>query len=146
MSRRQASHSTSSRTSRPSARLHRSSADSSCFSDEPTKYFNWEPADVARLVDVIYRNTSYQRALLPGRLTSDQEKGLKTNKDVLFRQVYKEVFPGDNSPNPTRIKVKLRWLVQKYNALKKSLSQTGSGLLFHEMGPDHSVSLLLSRE
>jgi len=144
--RRPASHRTLSRTHPSPTRLDSPSADSSRSTDEPTKYFSWEPEDVARLVDVICKNTSYQRALLPGRLTASQEKGLKTNKDVLFRQVYKEVFPGDPSPNPTRIKVKLRWLLQKYNTLKKSLSQTGSGLLFREMGPDHSVSVLLSRE
>ena len=108
---------------------------------ETSKYFTWTDEDTVRLVDVIHKNEHYQRVLLPGRLTSDQEKGLKTNKDVVCRQVFNEVFPNDNSANGSgRIKSKIRWLTLHYNGIIKKFGHTGSGLLLREMEQDHSVS------
>ncbi|KAJ1588357.1 hypothetical protein NDA12_006604 [Ustilago hordei] len=60
-------------------------------------YFNWSPSNINNLVDIIYNNDHYQRVLLPGRLTAEQEKGLKTNKDVICRQIWQELFPDEST-------------------------------------------------
>ncbi|SPC62964.1 uncharacterized protein UHOD_11853 [Ustilago sp. UG-2017b] len=55
-------------------------------------YFNWSPSNINCLIDIIYNNDQYQHVLLPRCLTAEQEKGLKTNKDVICGQIWQELF------------------------------------------------------
>lgn len=105
-------------------------------------YFTWTPNDISRLVDIIYNDNQYQRVLLPGRLTAEQEKGLKTNKEVICGQIWQQVFPEQSSVGGAgRVKSKIRWLGTQYNNIKKSFSQTGAGILLRDMDRDHSVCI-----
>ncbi|SAM85844.1 uncharacterized protein UBRO_20173 [Ustilago bromivora] len=86
------------------------------------------------LVDLDY----YQRLLLKGCLTKEQEKGLKTSKETLYKQIFEEIFHNSNITNGgSHVKTKLHWLESQYIAIKKTFSQTGSGLLLHNLSPDH---------
>ncbi|SAM81637.1 uncharacterized protein UBRO_20611 [Ustilago bromivora] len=60
-------------------------------------YFNWLPSNINHLVDIIYNNDQYQHVLLPRHLTAEQEKGLKTNKDVICSQIWQELFPDEST-------------------------------------------------
>ncbi|SPC60867.1 uncharacterized protein UHOD_11173 [Ustilago sp. UG-2017b] len=103
-------------------------------------YFNWSPSDINCLVDIIYNNDQYQCVLLPGCLTAEQEKGLKTNKGVICGQIWQELFP-DNSTvgGAGQVKIKIHWLTEQYNNIKKTISQqTGAGVLLQDM--DHNSS------
>ncbi|SAM83272.1 uncharacterized protein UBRO_21007 [Ustilago bromivora] len=81
-------------------------------------YFNCMPSDINCLIDIIYNNDQYQHVLLPGRLTVEQEKGLKTNKDVICSQIWQELFPDES--------------------IKTISQQTGAGVLLQDM--DHNSS------
>jgi len=97
---------------------------------------------MARLVDIIASNELYHWTLLPGRLSAEEEKGMKTSKETIVGLVFKDLFPKDTNAKGggCKIKTKLQTLLAKYNELKKSIGQTGSGILLHNMTPDHSVS------
>ncbi|KAJ1596149.1 hypothetical protein NDA11_006760 [Ustilago hordei] len=92
-------HQTSTQPTRISAtHRHQASTRGSRFNKtDHIAYFNWSPSDINNLVDIIYNNDHYQRVLLPGRLTAEQEKGLKTNKDVICRQIWQELFPDEST-------------------------------------------------
>ncbi|SAM73161.1 uncharacterized protein UBRO_20315 [Ustilago bromivora] len=81
-------------------------------------YFNWSPSDINRLIGIIYNNDQYQHVLLPRPLTVEQEKGLKTNKDVICGQIWQELFPDEST--------------------KTISQQTGAGVLLQDM--DHNSS------
>ncbi|SYW83696.1 uncharacterized protein UHO2_06892 [Ustilago hordei] len=103
-------------------------------------YFNWSPSDINNLIDIIYNNDHYQRVLLPGCLTAEQEKGLKTNKDVICGQIWQELFPDKSTVGGAgQVKTKIRWLTEQYNNIKKTISQqTSAGVLLQDM--DHNSS------
>ncbi|KAJ1041144.1 hypothetical protein NDA10_002770 [Ustilago hordei] len=103
-------------------------------------YFNWSPSDINNLVDIIYNNDHYQRVLLPGCLTAEQEKGLKTNKDVICGQIWQELFPDESTVGGAgQVKTKICWLTEQYNNIKKTiLQQTSAGVLLQDM--DHNSS------
>lgn len=108
-----------------------------------SKYFTWSLEDTLRLVNVIYKNEQYQRALLPRHSASVQEKGLKITKEVLLGRIYDQVFPHEKYPNGfSRIKCKIRWLISHYNDRIEMFQQTSAGLLLCEMDRDHPVSPL----
>ena len=90
---------TSTQPTRISAtRRHQASTRGSRFNKtDHIAYFNWSPSDINNLVDIIYNNDHYQHVLLPGHLTAEQEKGLKTNKDVICRQIWQELFPDEST-------------------------------------------------
>ncbi|KAJ1028939.1 hypothetical protein NDA18_002958 [Ustilago nuda] len=123
------------------ARRHQASTCSSRFNKtDRIAYFNWSPSDINNLIDIIYNNDHYQRVLLPGCLTAEQEKGLKTNKDVICRQIWQELFPEESTVGGSgRVKTKIRWLTEQYNNIKKTISQqTSAGVLLQDM--DHNSS------
>ncbi|SPC62078.1 uncharacterized protein UHOD_12160 [Ustilago sp. UG-2017b] len=102
------------------------------------KYFVWDNNKVLRLVTILFDSDYYQRLLLKGRLTKEQEKGLKTSKETLYKQIYDKIFPNSNITNGgSHVKTKLCWLESQYIAIKKTFSQTGSGLLLRNLSPDH---------
>ncbi|KAJ1035454.1 hypothetical protein NDA13_000867 [Ustilago tritici] len=103
------------------------------------KYFVWDNNKVLQLVTILFDSDYYQRLLLKGCLTKEQEKGLKTSKEMLYKQNFEEIFPNSNITNGgSCVKTKLCWLESQYIAIKKTFSQTGSGLLLHNLSPDHS--------
>ncbi|SOV06391.1 uncharacterized protein UDID_17450 [Ustilago sp. UG-2017a] len=68
------------------ARSHQASTRGSSFNKtDCIAYFNWSPSYINHLIDIIYNSDQYQHVLLPGHLTAEQEKGLKTNKDIICR-------------------------------------------------------------
>ncbi|SAM83523.1 uncharacterized protein UBRO_20772 [Ustilago bromivora] len=103
-------------------------------------YFNWLPSDIKHLIDIIYNNDQYQLVLLPGRLTAEQEKGLKMNKDVICGQIWQELFPDESTVGGAgQVKTKIHWLTEQYNNIKETiLQQTGAGVLLQDM--DHNSS------
>ncbi|SAM76003.1 uncharacterized protein UBRO_21056 [Ustilago bromivora] len=105
-------------------------------------YFNWLPSGINRLVDIIYNNDQYQHVLLPRCLTAGQEKGLKTNKDVICGQIWQELFPDESTVGGAgRVKTKICWLTEQYNNIKKTiLQQTSAGVLLQDMDHNSSVS------
>ncbi|SYW78809.1 uncharacterized protein UHO2_02821 [Ustilago hordei] len=133
---------TSTQPTRISAtRRHQASTRGSRFNKtDHIAYFNWSPSDINNLVDIIYNNDHYQHVLLPGHLTAEQEKGLKTNKDVICRQIWQELFPDESTVGGAgRVKTKICWLTEQYNNIKKAiLQQTGAGVLLQDM--DHNSS------
>ncbi|KAJ1584365.1 hypothetical protein NDA14_004081 [Ustilago hordei] len=135
---------TSTRPTRISAtRRHQASTHGSRFNKtDHIAYFNWSPSNINNLVDIIYNNDHYQCVLLPGHLTVEQEKGLKTNKDVICGQIWQELFPDESTVGGAgRVKTKIRWLTEQYNNIKKTISQqTGAGVLLQDMDHNSSVS------
>ncbi|SOV02884.1 uncharacterized protein UDID_18059 [Ustilago sp. UG-2017a] len=105
-------------------------------------YFNWSPSDINHLIDIIYNNDQYQCVLLPGCLTAEQKKGLKTNKDVICGQIWQELFPDKSTVGGAgRVKTKIHWLTEQYNNIKKTISQqTSAGVLLQDMDHNSSVS------
>ncbi|KAJ1030895.1 hypothetical protein NDA18_002124 [Ustilago nuda] len=128
-------------SSTPSARRHQASTRGSRFNKtDHIAYFNWSPSDINNLIDIIYNNDHYQCVLLPGHLTAEQEKGLKTNKDVICGQIWQELFPDKSTVGGAgQVKTKIHWLTEQYNNIKKTISQqTGAGVLLQDM--DHNSS------
>ncbi|KAJ1589798.1 hypothetical protein NDA12_001021 [Ustilago hordei] len=75
------------------AHSHQASTCGSSFNKtDHIAYFNWSPSNINHLIDIIYNNDQYQHVLLPGCLTAEQEKGLKTNKDIICRQIWQELL------------------------------------------------------
>ncbi|SPC61027.1 uncharacterized protein UHOD_11217 [Ustilago sp. UG-2017b] len=112
------------------ARSHQASTRGSSFNKtDHIAYFNWLPSDINHLIDIIYNSDQYQCVLLPGRLTAEQEKGLKTNKDVICGQIWQELFPDESTVGGAgHVKTKIRWLTEQYDNIKKTISQqTGAG-------------------
>ncbi|SAM64313.1 uncharacterized protein UBRO_20435 [Ustilago bromivora] len=103
-------------------------------------YFNWSPSNINHLFDIIYNNDQYQHVLLPRRLTAEQEKGLKTNKDIICGQIWQEMFPDESTVGGAgRVKTNIHWLTEQYNNIKKTiLQQTSAGVLLQDM--DHNSS------
>ncbi|CCF50005.1 hypothetical protein NDA11_002335 [Ustilago hordei] len=127
------------------AHSHQASTCGSSFNKtDHIAYFNWLPSDINHLVDIIYNNDQYQCVLLPGHLTAEQEKGLKTNKDIICRQIWQELFPDESTVGgAVQVKTKICWLTEQYNNIKKTiLQQTGAGVLLQDM--DHNSSLFFS--
>ncbi|KAJ1033343.1 hypothetical protein NDA13_001335 [Ustilago tritici] len=109
------------------------------------KYFVWDNDKVLQLVTILFDSDYYQRLLLKGCLTKEQEKGLKTSKEMLYKQNFEEIFPNSNITNGgSCVKTKLHWLENQYITIKKTFSQTGSGLLLCDLSPDHLVCIVLS--
>ncbi|SAM84817.1 uncharacterized protein UBRO_20854 [Ustilago bromivora] len=81
------------------------------------KYFVWDNDKVLQLDTILFDSNYYQRSLLKGHLAKEQEKGLKTSKEMLYKQIFEETFPNSNITN--------------------SGSHTGSGLLLCDLSPDH---------
>jgi hypothetical protein len=109
------------------------------------KNHNWTAAETEQLVDILYKNVKYQIALLPGRITREQERGQKISKTTLFRQMSREIF-GENEPGHVmRIKSKIVTLSRIYNTEKKKLGETGSGLLWKDVQVGTEVRLSLCR-
>ncbi|KAJ1575534.1 hypothetical protein NDA15_005381 [Ustilago hordei] len=135
-------HQTSTQPTRISAtHRHQASTRGSRFNKtDCIAYFNWLPSDINNLVDIIYNNDHYQHVLLPGHLTAEQEKGLKTNKDVICGQIWQELFPDESTVGGAgQVKTKICWLTEQYNNIKKTISQqTGAGVLLQDM--DHNSS------
>ncbi|UTT91323.1 hypothetical protein NDA17_000360 [Ustilago hordei] len=69
-----------------------------------------------------------------------QEKGLKTNKDVICGQIWQELFPDESTVGGAgQVKTKIHWLTEQYNNIKKTISQqTSAGVLLQDM--DHNSS------
>ncbi|SAM82682.1 uncharacterized protein UBRO_20695 [Ustilago bromivora] len=138
--------STTSNHPRPAARASRTRNQDM----DSRKYFVWSNDEVLQLVTICFDSDYYQKLLLKGNLTKEQEKGLKTSKEMLYKQIYDEIFPNSNITNGgSHVKTKLCWLESQYIAIKNTFSQTGSGLLLCDLSPDHSVcsslcSMLLS--
>ncbi|SYW74714.1 uncharacterized protein UHO2_01580 [Ustilago hordei] len=120
---------------------HQASTRGSSFNNtDHIAYFNWSPSDINHLVDIIYNNDQYQHVLLPGHLTVEQEKGLKTNKDVICGQIWQDLFPDKSTVGGAgQVKTKICWLTEQYNNIKKTISQqTSAGVLLQDM--DHNSS------
>ena len=80
------------------AHSHQASTHGSSFNNtDCIAYFNWLPSDITCLVDIIYNIDQYKHVLLPGHLTVEQEKGLKTNKDIICGQIWQELFPDEST-------------------------------------------------
>ncbi|SAM82174.1 uncharacterized protein UBRO_20639 [Ustilago bromivora] len=115
---KQPSTSTTSNHARPAARASRSQNQDT----DSGKYFVWD---------------NNKRSLLKGCLTKEQEKGLKTSKETLYKQIYDEIFPNSNITNSgSCVKTKLCWLESQYITIKKTFLQTGSGLLLCDHSSD----------
>ncbi|SPC63215.1 uncharacterized protein UHOD_12071 [Ustilago sp. UG-2017b] len=126
--------STTSNCARPAARASRPRNQDT----DSGKYFVWSNDKALRLVTILFDSNYYQKLLLKGCLTTEQEKGLKTSKEMLYKQIYDKIFPNSNITNSgSRVKTKLCWLESQYIAIKKTFSQTGSGLLLCDLSPDH---------
>ncbi|SAM77670.1 uncharacterized protein UBRO_20544 [Ustilago bromivora] len=90
-------------------------------------YFNCMPSDINCLIDIIYNNDQYQCVLLPRHLTAEQEKGLKTNKDIICSQIWQELFPDESTVGGAdQVKTRIHWLTEQYNNIKKTISQQTS--------------------
>ncbi|KAJ1032057.1 hypothetical protein NDA13_002432 [Ustilago tritici] len=127
--------STTSNCARPATRASRTQNQDT----DSGKYFVWDNDKVLQLVTILFDSNYYQRLLLKGRLTKEQEKGLKTSKETLYKQIFEEIFPNSNITNGgSCVKTKLCWLESQYIAIKKTFLQTGSGLLLRDLSPDHS--------
>lgn len=128
--------STTSNCARPATRASRTRNQDTGSS----KYFVWSNDKVLRLVTILFDSNYYQKLLLKGWLTKEQEKGLKTSKEMLYKQIYDKIFPNSNITNgSSHVKTKLCWLESQYIAIKNTFSQTGSGLLLRNLSPDHLV-------
>ncbi|SAM76558.1 uncharacterized protein UBRO_20524 [Ustilago bromivora] len=126
--------STTSNHGRPAARASRTQNQDT----ESGKYFVWSNDEVLWLVTILFDSNYYQKSLLKGCLTKEQEKGLKMSKETLYKQIYDEIFPNSNITNGgSHVKTKLHWLESQYITIKNTFSQTGSGLLLHNLSPDH---------
>ncbi|SPC61910.1 uncharacterized protein UHOD_11912 [Ustilago sp. UG-2017b] len=126
--------STTSNHARPAARASRSQNQDT----DSRKYFVWDNDKVLRLVTILFDSNYYQRLLLKGHLTKEKEKGLKVSKETLYKQIFDEIFPNSNITNGGHhVQTKLCWLESQYIAMKKTFAQTGSGLLLHDLSPDH---------
>ncbi|SAM82690.1 uncharacterized protein UBRO_20694 [Ustilago bromivora] len=80
------------------AHSHQASTRGSSFDNtDCIAYFKWLPSDINHLVDIIYNNDQYQHVLLPRCLTAEQEKGLKTNKDIICSQIWQELFTDEST-------------------------------------------------
>ncbi len=101
--------------------------------------FVWPPEDVVRLVSFIYNNESFQRAILPSRITGAEEPVNKLRKGAIYRELFTLVFPSATPIDPDRIKSKVRWLQGIYNKEKAKLSLTGAGFL-EGLDPSDPVS------
>ncbi|SOV05434.1 uncharacterized protein UDID_18427 [Ustilago sp. UG-2017a] len=102
------------------------------------KYFVWSNDKVLQLVTILFDSDYYQKLLLKGCLPKEQEKGLKTSKEMLYKQIYDEIFPNSNITNGgSHVKAKLHWLESQYITIKNTFSQTGSGFLLCNLSPDH---------
>ncbi|KAJ1039485.1 hypothetical protein NDA10_004824 [Ustilago hordei] len=102
------------------------------------KYFVWSNDEVLQLVTILFESDYYQRLLLKGHLTKEQEKGLKMSKETLYKQIFEEIFPNSNITNGGgHVKAKLCWLESQYITIKNTFSQTGSGLLLCDLSFDH---------
>ncbi|KAJ1026043.1 hypothetical protein NDA18_003703 [Ustilago nuda] len=75
------------------------------------------------------------------RHQAKQEKGLKTNKDVICGQIWQELFPDEFTVGGSgQVKTKIHWLTEQCNNIKKTISQqTGTGVLLQDM--DHNSLL-----
>jgi hypothetical protein len=93
----------------------------------------WSAVETAHLVDLLHKNTKYQIALLPGRVTRDQEKGQKVSKSSLFRHLCKEIFGQAGPGSEQRIKSRIKTLSKLYADEKKKLGETGAGLLWKDV-------------
>ncbi|KAJ1028059.1 hypothetical protein NDA13_003509 [Ustilago tritici] len=123
-----------SKCARPAARASRSQNQDT----DSGKYFVWDNNKVLQLVTILFDSNYYQRLLLKGHLTKEQEKGLKMSKEMLYKQIFDEIFPNSNITNGgSCVKTKLCWLESQYIAIKKTFSQTGSGLLLCNLSPDY---------
>ncbi|SAM70621.1 uncharacterized protein UBRO_20473 [Ustilago bromivora] len=123
------------------AHSHQASTCGSSFDNtDCIAYFKWLPSDINHLVDIIYNNDQYQHVLLPRCLTAEQEKGLKTNKDIICGQIWQELFPDESTVGGAgQVKTKICWLTEQYNNIKKTiLQQTSAGVLLQDM--DHNSS------
>ncbi|SAM74920.1 uncharacterized protein UBRO_20502 [Ustilago bromivora] len=126
--------STTSNHARPAARASRTQNQDT----DSGKYFVWSNNKVLQLVTILFDSDYYQKSLLKGCLTKEQEKGLKMSKETLYKQIYDEIFPNSNITNSgSHVKTKLCWLESQYITIKNTFSQTGSGLLLCDLSPDH---------
>ncbi|SAM73032.1 uncharacterized protein UBRO_20316 [Ustilago bromivora] len=83
------------------------------------KYFVWSNNKVLQLVTILFDSDYYQKSLLKGHLTKEQEKGLKTSKEMLYKQIYDKIFPNSNITNSgSHVKTKLCWLESQYIAIR----------------------------
>ncbi|SYW81442.1 uncharacterized protein UBRO2_04312 [Ustilago bromivora] len=73
--------STTSNHARPAARASRTQNQDT----DSGKYFVWSNDKVLQLVTILFDSEYYQKSLLKGPLTKEQEKGLKTSKETLCR-------------------------------------------------------------
>ncbi|KAJ1025582.1 hypothetical protein NDA18_003925 [Ustilago nuda] len=96
------------------------------------KNFVWQAQDIERLVDTIYINKSYQRAILPSCHNKANEPANKLHKDMVYCDLSRSVFPA-RSVDPSCIKFKVHWLQETYHWEKKALSLTGAGTLLRDM-------------
>ncbi|KAJ1026663.1 hypothetical protein NDA13_004036 [Ustilago tritici] len=87
--------STTSNCAKPAARASRSQNPDT----DSGKYFVWDNDKVLQLVTILFDSNYYQRLLLKGCLTKEQEKGLKTSKETLYKQIFDKIFPNSNITN-----------------------------------------------
>ncbi|SPC62070.1 uncharacterized protein UHOD_12156 [Ustilago sp. UG-2017b] len=57
------------------------------------KNFVWQAQDIKCLVDTIYINKSYQRAILPSHCDKANEPANKLHKDTVYRDLSRSLFP-----------------------------------------------------
>ncbi|KAJ1019762.1 hypothetical protein NDA13_005987 [Ustilago tritici] len=94
--------------------------------------FVWQAQDIKHLVDTIYINKFYQRAILPSRCNKANEPTNKLCKDMVYRDLSRSLFP-TRSVDPSHIKFKVRWLQETYHWEKKALLLMGAGTLLKDM-------------
>ncbi|SPO23564.1 uncharacterized protein UTRI_02243 [Ustilago trichophora] len=99
-------------------------------------YYHWSDADTARLLEVIFSNDLFARALVPGRTPGSATWTVKTRKNTLWKQVFREVFPGEDDRQADRVKTKFRNLIDSYRKIKAKMSFTGAGSLLRDMNPE----------
>ncbi|SPO23076.1 uncharacterized protein UTRI_01754 [Ustilago trichophora] len=104
-------------------------------------YYHWSDADTARLLEVIFLNDLFARALVPGRTPGSATRTVKTRKNTLWKQVFREVFPGEDDCQADRVKTKFRNLIDSYRKIKAKMSFTGAGSLLRDMNPEDPTYL-----
>ena len=72
---------------------------------------------------------------------------MKTSKEMLYKQIHDKIFPNSNITNGGgHVKTKLHWLESQYIVIKNTFSQTGSGLLLHDLSPVSWAWMLMKQE
>jgi len=102
---------------------------------------SWSREETMTLVSLLKGNLTWQLMLIPGRATREQEKGLKTKKTTMLREMFGQLFPNERNDDHTRVKSKILTMHRQYTAERDKMGHTGAGLLFEEVTEGTTVSI-----